>query len=98
MKQPAIYIMTNKSYGTLYVDVTSNLIQCVYQYRNDLLEGFTKTYGCKILVYYEMGASMEGAILREKQIKGGSRKQKLRLRESMNPLWKDLYDYICPSA
>lgn len=96
MKQPAIYIMTNKRNGTLYVGVTSNLVQRVYQHREGLVGGFTKENGCKMLVYYEVGTSMEGAIFREKQIKGGSRKQKLKLIESMNPQWKDLYELICP--
>jgi putative endonuclease len=64
--------------------------------REGLVGGFTKEHGCKILVYYEVGTSMEGAIFREKQLKGGSRKQKLKLIESMNPQWKDLYELISP--
>jgi len=96
MKHPAIYIMTNKRNGTLYLGVTSNLVQRVYQHKEGLMEGFTKEHGCKMLVYYEIGTSMEGAILREKQLKGGSRKQKLKLIESVNPQWKDLYESICP--
>ena len=96
MKEPAIYIMANKRNGTLYVGVTSNLVQRAYQHREGLLEGFTQEHGCKMLVYYEIGASMEGAIFREKQLKEGSRKQKLKLIESMNPQWKDLYELICP--
>ncbi len=96
MKQPAIYIMANKRNGTLYVGVTSNLVQRVYQHRESLLKGFTQKHGCKMLVYYEVGTSMKSAIFREKQIKGGSRKQKLKLIESMNLQWKDLYELICP--
>ncbi|MGV8948975.1 MAG: GIY-YIG nuclease family protein [Candidatus Paracaedibacter sp.] len=95
MKQPAIYIMANKRNGTLYIGVTSNLVQRAYQHQEGLIDGFTQKYGCKMLVYYELGASMEGAIVREKQLKGSSRKQKLRLIESMNPQWKDLYNLIC---
>jgi len=95
MKQPAIYIMTNKRNGTLYLGVTSNLVQRVYQHKEGLIEGFTKEHECKVLVYYEIGTSMEGAISREKQLKGGSRKQKLKLIESLNPQWKDLYEFIC---
>jgi putative endonuclease len=95
MKQPAIYIMANKRNGTIYVGVTSNLVQRAYEHRESIVGGFTKDHGCKMLVYYELGSSMEGAILREKQLKGGSRKQKLKLIESMNPQWKDLYDSIC---
>ena len=90
MKQPAIYIMTNKRNGTLYVGVTSNLIQRVYQHKEGIVAGFTKKYGCKILVYYEMHSDMECAITREKQIKDGPRKKKLKLIEDMNPDWHDL--------
>ncbi len=96
MKQPAVYIMANRRNGTLYIGVTSNLVQRAYQHRENLIEGFTQKHGCKMLVYYELGDSMEGAIFREKQLKGGSRKQKLRLIESVNPQWKDLYELICP--
>jgi len=95
MKQPVIYIMANKRNGKLYVGVTSNLVQRACQHRDGLAEGFTKEHGCKMLVYYEVGTPMEGAIFREKQIKGGSRKQKLKLIEAMNPQWKDLYELIC---
>ena len=94
MKQPAIYIMANKRNGTLYTGVTSNLIQRVYQHKNGLLSGFTKRYGCKLLVYYELFDDMENAIIREKLLKGGSRKQKLTLIESLNPHWEDLYESL----
>ncbi|EKE08943.1 MAG: Excinuclease ABC C subunit protein [uncultured bacterium] len=92
MKQPAIYIMASKRNGTLYTGVTSNLIQRVYQHKNGITKGFTDRYRCKMLVYYELFYDMEHAILREKQLKGGSRKQKLRLIESINPQWQDLYE------
>lgn len=87
--------MTNKRNGTRYVGVTSNLVQRVFQHKESVIDGFTKEHECKMLVYYELGGSMEGAILREKQIKGDSRKQKLQLIEIMNPQWKDLYESIC---
>jgi predicted GIY-YIG superfamily endonuclease len=90
-RQPAIYIMANKRNGTLYVGVTSDLIQRVYQHKQDETDGFTKRYGCKILVYYEQYDNMETAIEREKQLKGGSRKKKIALIESVNPKWADLY-------
>lgn len=86
--------MVNKPRGTLYTGVTSNLTQRVYQHKQGMTDGFTKRYGCKNLVYYEMGSNMEGAILREKQIKAGSRQDKFDLIEAMNPEWKDLYDSI----
>jgi len=90
-KYPSVYIMTNKRNGTLYVGVTSNLIKRIYQHKNSSAPGFSQRYGCKLLVYYEMHENMTSAITREKQIKGGSRKRKLNLIESMNPYWSDLY-------
>jgi predicted GIY-YIG superfamily endonuclease len=90
MKQPAIYIMTNKMKGTLYTGVTSNLVKRVYEHKNGVVPGFTKSYGCKRLVYFEMHNDMENAIAREKQIKAGSRDKKLTLIENMNPKWDDL--------
>ena len=94
MKQPAVYIMASKRNGTLYTGVTSNLVQRAWQHRNGLVEGFTKRYGCKLLVWFEQAETMEGAILREKQIKAGSRADKLALIEAMNPDWRDLFDDI----
>ncbi len=91
-RKPAIYIMTNKRNGTLYTGVTSNLIKRVYQHKEVQLDGFTKCYNCKKLVYYEQYEDMLTAIEREKQIKGGSRKKKLALIESINPDWRDLYN------
>lgn len=89
-KQPAIYIMANKRNGALYTGVTGYLPKRDFIHKNGLLKGFTRKYGCKILVYYESFETMEAAILREKQIKGGSRKKKIVLIESLNPEWKDL--------
>jgi len=94
MKQPAVYIVTNKKNGTLYTGVTSNLLQRIFQHKNNMIEGFTKQYGCKLLVYYELYDDMLKAIEREKQIKSGSRTMKLKLIESSNPYWFDLYEYI----
>jgi putative endonuclease len=92
MKQPAVYIMASRRNGTLYAGVTSNLPQRAYQHREGLIPGFTKRYGCKLLVWYERHETMESAILREKQIKAGSRKKKLALIESLNPTWRDLFE------
>ncbi len=80
--------------GILYTGVTSNLIQRVYQHKEGIVDGFTKKYDCKILVWYEMHSTMENAIFREKQIKGGSRPKKIALIEAMNLEWKDLYPGI----
>lgn len=93
MKQPAIYITANKKNGTLYTGVTSNLPKRIYEHKN-ATDGFTAKYDCKLLVYYEIFDEMTDAIAREKQIKGGSRKKKITLIESMNPDWQDLYDDI----
>jgi putative endonuclease len=95
MKRPAIYIMTNKPNGTLYTGVTSNLVQRVFQHKNGIIPGFTDRYKCKKLVYYEFFNDMGNAILREKKLKGGPRKQKVSLIESINPEWVDLYKLIC---
>ena len=94
MKDPYVYIMTNKRNGTLYTGVTSNLVQRVYQHKEGLADGFTKKYECKLLVWFEQQGTMYDAITREKQIKGGSRAAKLKLIEPMNPNWQDLYETI----
>ena len=94
MKQPAVYIMASRRNGTLYVGVTSNLPQRVWQHRTGVIGGFTRRYGCKMLAWYELHSTMLDAIAREKQIKGGSRKKKLALIEAMNPTWRDLFDEL----
>ena len=92
MKQPVVYILASKRNGTLYIGVTSDLIQRVYQHKNGLVEGFTKKYRVHHLVYFEPHEDMYHAILREKQIKKWNREWKLRLIEKNNPEWRDLYD------
>ncbi len=89
---PCIYIMTNKNNHVLYTGVTSNLFKRVAEHKDKVLAGFTSSYNVTKLVYYEEFETMEEAIAREKQIKGGSRKKKIDLIQSMNPEWKDLYD------
>lgn len=93
-KQPCVYIMANKQNGTLYTGLTSDLSKRAWQHREGQVEGFTKRYGCKRLVWFEQHATMENAILREKQIKGGNRKAKLALIETGNPMWRDLFEDI----
>jgi putative endonuclease len=94
MKLPAVYIMANKRNGTLYTGVTSNLAQRAWQHREGLLPGFTTRYACKLLVWYERHDNMTSALEREKQIKAGSRKNKLALIEASNPDWRDLYENL----
>ena len=90
MKQPAVYIMANKQNGTLYTGVTSNLPRRVHEHKFGTIPGFTKRYGCTLLVYFEIFDGMEAAITREKQLKAGPRRKKLALIESINPDWRDL--------
>ena len=94
MKRPAVYIMSNKKNGTLYTGVTSCLVRRVYEHKEGLVGGFTSLYGCKNLVFYEIHENMLSAISREKQIKSGSRKDKIKLIESLNPRWEDLYEQV----
>jgi putative endonuclease len=94
MKQPAVYIVANRRNGTLYTGVTANLPRRTYEHREGLVAGFTQRYGCKLLVWFELHDTMAAAIAREKQIKAGSRQQKLALIEAMNPDWRDLYEDI----
>jgi putative endonuclease len=86
--------MASKRNGTLYTGVTSNLIGRVWQHRTGVADGFTKRYDCKLLVWHEAFDTMEQAILREKQIKSGSRRKKLDLIKAMNPDWRDLWDDV----
>ena len=90
-----VYILFNKPNGTLYTGVTSKLLQRIYQHKHKLIEGFSSKYGVDKLGYYEICENMELAILREKQLKAGSRKKKIMLIEKMNPEWRDLYSDIC---
>ncbi len=92
MKQPCVYMMVNRRNGTIYTGVTSNLPKRAVEHREGLVKGFSAKYGCKILVWYELHDTMIDAISREKQIKAGSRANKLALIESFNPQWKDLYE------
>ncbi|MCX5666191.1 MAG: GIY-YIG nuclease family protein [Candidatus Omnitrophica bacterium] len=89
-----VYLMTNKIDSVIYTGVTSNLQKRIYEHKNKMVEGFTSKYNITKLVYFEMFDSIEGAILREKQIKAGSRKKKIELIKSMNPGFVDLYDKL----
>ncbi|OGT05931.1 MAG: endonuclease [Gammaproteobacteria bacterium GWF2_41_13] len=89
-----VYMLANKRNGTLYVGVTSNLVQRIWQHRGSFVEGFTEKYDVKKLVYYEKHDNAESAIRREKRLKEWKRKWKLDLIEKMNPNWDDLYKGI----
>ncbi len=86
--------MANERNGTIYVGVSSNLIQRVWQHKNHLADGFTKKYKITTLVYFEQALTIESAIAREKELKGWSREKKIFLIEETNPYWMDLYDSI----
>jgi putative endonuclease len=94
MRQPCVYILASKRNGTLYVGVTSNLIQRVWQHKNDVVEGFTRRYGVHALVWYEECGTMEAAICREKAIKEWKRAWKIKAIEEFNPEWRDLYEAL----
>ena len=90
VKQPSVYILASQAYGTLYIGVTSNLIQRLYQHRNQLTPGYTSQYAVYRLVRFEMFDDMASAITREKQLKNWHRQWKINLIESENPQWADL--------
>ena len=92
--QPAVYILASQRNGTLYIGVTSNLIQRIYQHRSHQAAGFTDRYDVTLLVWYELHDSMESAIGREKQLKKWQRKWKLDLIEQNNSGWRDLWPDI----
>jgi len=89
-----VYILASKRNGTLYIGFTNNLARRVFEHRNDMIEGFTKNYGVHRLVYYEVFGEASAAITREKRLKKWNRAWKLKLIESFNPKWRDLYDEI----
>ena len=89
-----VYLMTNKTNTVIYTGVTSDLVKRIYEHKQKMVEGFTKRYNVAKLVYYEVFDGIESAILREKQIKAGSRQKKIDLIVSMNPRFKDLYDEL----
>ena len=94
MKIPCVYILASKANGTLYIGVTSDLVQRVWQHRNGLAEGFTKRYGVHQLVWYEVHESMESAIMREKALKKWNRAWKIELIQESNQNWNDLWHDI----
>ena len=93
-KEFCVYILASNRNGTLYIGVTSNLIQRVWQHQEKQVEGFSKKYNVQKLVWFEQHENAESAIAREKQIKKWNRDWKIRLIEETNPYWNDLYPSI----
>ena len=94
MRQPAVYILASKLYGTLYVGVTSNLATRLDAHRAGIVDGFTKEHGVDRLVYFELHETMLDAIHREKRLKKWNRAWKIRLIQEMNPTWSDLAEQL----
>ena len=90
----SVYILASRKNGTLYIGVTSNLAKRIWEHKNDVIEGFTKKYNAKRLVYFEQTEDVHSALEREKQLKRWKRKWKIELIEKDNPTWRDLYDDI----
>jgi putative endonuclease len=89
-----VYIVTNRPNGTLYIDVTSNIARRTWEHREGVVDGFTKKYGLKRLVFVERHEDIRAAIQREKAIKNWLRPWKIRLIRARNPDWEDLYDQL----
>ena len=90
-----VYILTNKPRGTLYIGVTNNLKRRVYEHKNEFINGFTKQYKLKKLVYFESYSYVYDALQREKTLKHWKRGWKIRLIEEFNAQWEDLWKTIC---
>lgn len=90
MKEPCVYILASRPYGTLYIGVTSDLMARLHQHRTNAVPGFTSRYAVHRLVRFEMCGTMEAAIVREKQLKNWHRHWKINLIEAENPGWDDL--------
>lgn len=89
-----VYIVTNKPYGTLYTGVTSDIQRRAWEHRDGMVDGFTKRYELKLLVYVEAHDDIVTAIEREKRVKRWRRAWKIELIQSINPGWPDLYDTL----
>ncbi len=87
-----VYILASARNGTLYIGMTNDLAARTYQHREGLVQGFTKRYEVKLLVYYETYSDVRDAIARETRLKKWKRRWKLELIEKMNPEWRDLYE------
>jgi len=92
--QPCVYLLANAPRGTLYAGVTSDLPKRIWQHKHEATEGFTSKHHVHLLVWYELHATMDSAITREKAIKAWRRLWKIQLIEGTNPDWRDLYPDI----
>jgi putative endonuclease len=97
-RQPAVYILASGRNGTLYIGVTSDLVQRAWQHKSHSVPGFSERYGVDQLVFYELHGDMEHAIQREKRLKKWNRAWKVRLIEERNPEWRDLWPDILGSS
>ncbi|MDQ6953755.1 MAG: GIY-YIG nuclease family protein [Mariprofundaceae bacterium] len=93
-KNPCVYILASAKNGVLYIGVTSQLIQRIWQHKNSQMKGFTEKYHIHILVYYEQYQTMDLAMRREKKLKTWKRQWKINLIEKKNPDWQDLWESI----
>jgi len=91
---PCVYILASGKNGTLYIGVTSDLVQRIWQHKEDFVDGFTSRHKIHALVWYEVHETMESAITREKRLKKWNRAWIISLIEAMNPQWRDLYGSI----
>jgi putative endonuclease len=86
-----VYMLGSGLNGTLYIGVTSNLGKRIWEHKEGLVNGFTKRYAVKNLVWFEVHDDVIGAITREKQLKKWNRAWKIQLIQENNPRWRDLY-------
>ncbi|KKC99459.1 GIY-YIG nuclease family protein [Photobacterium halotolerans] len=93
-KHPCVYILASKKNGTMYIGVTSNLVNRICLHKQKEEDGFTKKYNVLHLVYFEQADDMYSALQREKQLKKWRRQWKINLIEKYNPQWRDLYSEI----
>ncbi len=94
IKTGYVYLLASDTVGTLYIGVTSNLLKRIIQHKEGSFKGFTSKYGVHKLVYFELHASMESAIQREKELKKWRRQWKIQLIEKDNPKWEDLFPHL----
>ncbi len=93
-KKYYVYILTNKPKGTLYIGITNNLSRRVYEHQHGLIDGFTKKYKLKKLVFFEETDNVQSALQKEKQLKNWHRDWKINLVEEVNPSWNDLSELL----